>query len=106
MFANAILPAENLTAMINAACDGDWTQDRLQETGERIWNLERRFNLEAGFSGADDRLPERTVLEAARGGAADGEVADLSVMLSEYYQLRGWNAKGEPLAETLARLGL
>jgi len=27
--------------------------------GERIWNLERLFNLREEFSGKDDRLPSR-----------------------------------------------
>ena len=106
MFANAIFPPEHLTAMIDAACDGDWTLDRLRETGERIWNLERQFNLAAGFTIADDVLPKRTVNEPASGGAGDGQVADLSTMLSEYYSLRGWDAQGIPLAETIQRLDL
>lgn len=106
MFANAIIAPEHLSAMIDAACDGDWTVDRLRETGERIWNLERQFNLAAGFSHADDRLPERTVKEPAKGGAGKGEVADLSTMLAEYYALRGWDDKGVPLAETIQRLNL
>ena len=106
MFANAIFPPEYLAAMIDAACDGEWTVDRLRETGERIWNLERQFNLAAGFSNADDTLPERTLTEPAKGGAGSGEVADLSTMLGEYYHLRGWDEKGIPLAGTLNRLNL
>ena len=106
MFANAIFPPEYLAAMIDAACDGEWTVDRLRETGERIWNLERQFNLAAGFSNVDDSLPGRCLTEPAKGGAANGEVADLSTMLSEYYQLRGWDEKGIPLTETLNRLKL
>jgi aldehyde:ferredoxin oxidoreductase len=33
-------------------------------------------------------------------------VADLSQMLGEYYQLRGWDEDGVPLPQTLARLNL
>ena len=36
---------------IDAACAGEWDEARLQETGERIWNLERQFNLAAGLTG-------------------------------------------------------
>lgn len=106
MFANAIFPPEHLSAMIDAACNGDWTLDRLRETGERIWNMERQFNLAAGFTIADDVLPKRTLNEPARGGAGDGQIADLSIMLAEYYALRGWDAEGIPLAETIQRLNL
>jgi len=106
VFTNAMFPSEQLAEMLNAACDGGWDLQRLHRVGERIWNLERRFNLAAGFSKSDDRLPERTVTEPARGGAGSGQVADLSIMLNEYYQLRGWGEDGVPLAATLDRLAL
>jgi len=106
VFTHAMFPPEHLAEMLNAACDGGWDLQRLYRVGERIWNLERRFNLAAGFSKSDDRLPERTVNEPARGGAGCGQVADLTTMLSEYYQLRGWDVDGVPLAATLDRLAL
>ena len=106
MFTNAMFPPEHLAEMLDAACEGDWTMERMHEIGERIWNLERRFNLAAGFTGADDRLPQRTTTEPAVGGAADGQVADIGTMLEEYYALRGWDESGIPTETTLARLGL
>lgn len=96
----------DIAPQIAAACDGDWTVDSLLETGERIWNLERKFNLDAGLTGADDNLPERLLKEAAKTGPAKGKVNDLAKMLPEYYQLRGWTADGIPKAETLARLSM
>ena len=106
MFTNVMFPPEHLAKMIDAACDGDWNLERLHNVGERIWNLERQFNLAAGFSKADDCLPERTTTEPARGGAGSGQLADLSTMLPEYYELRGWDQDGIPKAETLERLQL
>jgi aldehyde:ferredoxin oxidoreductase len=106
MFTNVMFPPEQLAEMLDAACEGDWTLERMHEVGERIWNLERQFNLAAGFTRADDRLPERTTAEPAVGGAADGDVADITAMLTEYYALRGWDEDGVPLASTLTRLGL
>ena len=106
MFTNVMFPPEHLARMLDAACDGDWTLQRMHEVGERIWNLERQFNLAAGFTRADDRLPERTTTEPAVGGAADGQVADITSMLAEYYALRGWDEDGVPLEATLKRLGL
>lgn len=106
MFANAIIAPEHISAMIDGACGGNWTVERLLEIGERIWNIERRFNLAAGFNMADDVLPARTVSEPAKGGAGQGEVADISMMLGEYYALRGWDDQGVPLAETIKRLNL
>jgi len=91
---------------VDAACEGDWSLDKLVEVGERIWNLERQFNLEAGFTGKDDTLPKRLLKEAAKTGPAEGRVSGLKEMLPEYYQLRGWDEGGVPTAETLQRLGL
>ena len=97
---------ENIAPQIDAACDGDWTTDRLVEVGERIWNLERDFNLAAGLTGADDTLPKRLLKEAAKTGPAEGKVAELDKMLPEYYAYRGWTPEGVPTSETLGRLGL
>jgi aldehyde:ferredoxin oxidoreductase len=106
MFTNVMFPPEQLAQMLDAACEGHWDLDRMHEVGERIWNLERQFNLAAGFTRVDDCLPTRTATEPAVGGAADGEVADIAQMLEEYYVLRGWDQDGVPLETTLARLGL
>jgi len=106
VFTNVMFPAEHLAEMIDAACDGEWTIERLYEVGERVWNLERQFNLDAGFTRADDCLPPRMTSEPAKVGAAKGQVADLSPLLDEYYQLRGWDTEGAPTLQTLTRLKL
>jgi aldehyde:ferredoxin oxidoreductase len=74
--------------------------------GERIWNLERQFNLAAGFTAADDTLPKRLLTEPAKTGPAKGKVNELDKMLPAYYEARGWAADGRPTPETLNRLGL
>ncbi|MDS4013679.1 MAG: aldehyde ferredoxin oxidoreductase family protein [Candidatus Accumulibacter sp.] len=91
---------------VQAACDGDWSMDKLNEVGERIWNLERQFNLAAGFTAADDDLPPRLKTEAARTGPAKGLVNGIDKMRPEYYKVRGWDANGVPEKATLERLGL
>ena len=97
---------DDIAPQIAAACEGDWSVESLVETGERIWNLERQFNMDAGLTGKDDTLPKRLLKEAAKTGPAKGRVNDLGKMLPEYYQLRGWTADGIPSKETLDRLGL
>ena len=91
---------------INAACKGEWNHARLQETGERIWNLERQFNLAAGLTGKDDTLPPRILTEPAPSGVGKGLVCKLDEMLPKYYELRGWDETGVPAPQTLERLGL
>ncbi len=92
--------------LVDGACEGTWDMDRLKQTGERIWNLERQFNLLAGLSKADDTLPKRILEEPAEVGIGKGLVCRLGEMLPEYYELRGWDEEGRPKADTLARLGL
>ena len=91
---------------LQAACEGDWSMEKLALVGERIWNLERQFNNAAGFTGKDDNLPKRLLTEAAKTGPAKGLVNGLDKMLPEYYELRGWSKDGVPTKETLSRLGL
>jgi aldehyde:ferredoxin oxidoreductase len=74
--------------------------------GERIWTVERLFNLAAGFSAADDTLPPRLLREPVAAGPAKGHVVDLAPMLAEYYICRGWNAAGVPSRSKLDALGI
>ena len=97
---------DDFATQIDAACEGSWDAARLFETGERIWNLERMFNLSAGFTAADDTLPDRLLKDPCPSGTAKGKVNELAKMLPEYYSLRGWTEDGRPTSETLERLGL
>ena len=76
------------------------------KTGERIWNLERLWNLKAGFTKADDTLPERVLKDPIPTGPSKGEISHLDVMLPEYYELRGWDNKGVPTDAKLHDLAL
>jgi aldehyde:ferredoxin oxidoreductase len=97
---------EDVAPQLNAACEGEWTPERLGEIGERIWNLERLYNEAAGVGGASDKLPPRMTTEPANTGPAEGKVSGLAAMLPEYYAERGWSPKGEVTKKTKARLGL
>ncbi len=77
----------------------------LHHVGERIYNLERQFNAEAGFGREDDRLPER-FSEPLEEGASSGNTFDLEMMLDEYYNIMGWDKNGKPKKETLERLDI
>ncbi len=97
---------DNMAPQLDAACEGEWTVDRLVEAGERIWNLERDFNLKAGLTGSDDNLPARLLKDAAKTGPAEGKVCGLDKMLPEYYGLRGWTPQGELTDEVRQKLSL
>ena len=106
IFTTFALTGDDIAPMIDAACEGDWGVERLNEVGERIWNMERQYNIAAGFTGADDTLPERMLKDIAKTGSAKGSVNRLDEMLPEYYQVRGWDESGVPTQDTLSRLSL
>ncbi|MCZ4305500.1 aldehyde ferredoxin oxidoreductase family protein [Zoogloeaceae bacterium G21618-S1] len=91
---------------LQAACDGDWSMEKLNLVGERIWNMERQFNTAAGFTRKDDDLPPRLKTEPAQTGPAKGLVSGIDKMIPEYYQIRGWTPEGVVTEETAGRLGL
>ena len=106
LFTSFAWTLDDVSPQIDAACEGDWSADNLLEVGERIWTLERKYNMDAGFTGKDDTLPARLLKDAAKAGPAEGKVCGLDVMLPEYYQVRGWTEDGVPSNETLERLAL
>ena len=98
---------EDYRALVDAALEDDWSSEqRMRETGERIWNLEKLFNLKAGLGKQDDTLPKRILEEPADVGTGKGLVCRLDEMLPEYYAINGWDEEGVPTRETLSRLGL
>lgn len=106
LFTSSMWDVGDLADMLDAACDGEWNAERVRESGERTWNLERLFNMKAGLTAADDTLPPRMLQEPAPTGTAKGKVSELDRMLPEYYGLRQWSKSGIPEGELLDRLGL
>ena len=81
--------------------------DYLSLVGEKVYNLERCFNIREGFSRKDDTLPRRMYTEPLQGGMRDGELyRKPDVIIDEYYEARGWDKNGIPTKATLKRLGL
>jgi len=98
--------APEILEYLKAATGVELTLEELMKAGERIWNLEKLFNLKAGITGKDDRLPDRIVKEPLPSGPAKGQVSKLDKMLPEYYELRGWDKDGVPTKAKLKELGL
>lgn len=83
--------------------------DYLEKVGEKMYNLERAFNLREGLGRADDTLPKRMLTEPLHTGDAPGEgqiVRHQDAFLDNYYKLRGWTKEGVPTPEKLKELGL
>lgn len=76
--------------------------------GERIFNLERAFNIREGFSRRDDSFPRRMTTEPLnKAGPSEGQILRKpDALLDEYYRFRGWDKDGVPTPDKLKELGL
>lgn len=106
LFTTSAMAVDDYPQLINTAIGGGMSSDDMLLIGERIFNLERLFNNEAGFTADDDAIPARLTDEPMPEGPAKGHVVDYNPMLSEYYRLRGWDSQGRPTNETMKRLGI
>lgn len=106
LFTSFALGAEDYKDMFNAIVGHNWTTESLLEAGERIWNFERMFNLKAGISPSEDKLPRRLLSEPIPSGPCKGHVHHLGQLLPEYYGERGWDERGLPTESKLAELGI
>ncbi len=106
LFTSFALGADDYAALVSAITGVEYTTEEALKAGERIWNLERLFNLDAGFTKEDDTLPKRLLEEPMPEGASKGWVAKVPELLPEYYKVRGWDEEGRPTFETLQRLGI
>ena len=82
----------------------DYTFEELMETGERIYNVKRLFNIECGISRKDDTLPMRFLTHKRKGDGVQVNLPPLGTMLSEYYEIRGWDELGIPLDSKVEEL--
>jgi aldehyde:ferredoxin oxidoreductase len=96
----------HLAELTNVALGWDLTTEDLLQAGERLFNLKRLINFRLGATAADDTLPQRLLSEPRPSGGAEGVLPDMDLLLSDYYQARGWTPDGLPTAEKLAELGL
>lgn len=100
---------EQYPRLINTITGWNLSLDEVERIGERIWNLERAFNVREGVCRDRDVLPYRVMHEPVPDGMHAGMYCppqELSAMLDEYYALRGWSADGIPTPEKLEALGL
>jgi len=106
LFTTFAIGLPEISEMLRTAIGVDCPDEEILKAGERIWNMEKLFNLKAGLSKADDTLPPRLLTEPLPEGPAKGRVCELDVMLKEYYELRGWDEEGVPTEGKKAELSL
>jgi len=106
-FMGMSLDAKEWSDIIAALTGWEFGVEEFRKTGERIYNLERAFNVREGLTRADDTLPKRLLEEPLPEGPAAGQVNKLEIFLDPYYEFRGWDkTTGKPTPEKLRELGL
>ena len=106
LFTSFALGPDDYKDMFNSIVGQDWTKETLLEAGDRIWNIERIFNLKAGISPEQDTLPRRLLTEPIPKGPCKGHVHRLPELLPEYYTERGWSEQGLPTEAKLIQLDI
>jgi len=106
LFTSFAMGAGDYADLYNAVCGTEHTAASMLEAGDRIWNIEKLFNLESGLTAADDTLPKRLLEEPIVDGPSKGNVHRLDVLLPQYYEARGWDKEGVPTDEKLEQLGI
>lgn len=107
LFTSFALGAEDYAAFLKAATGFPYTAEETLRAGERIWNLERLFNLREGLDpSSEDTLPARLLKDPIPDGPSKGMVSHVPEMLPEYWKLRGWDAGGIPTPGKLKELEL
>ena len=104
LFTSFAIGLPEVAAQYREAVGSDESDADILLKGERVWNLEKKFNIAAGVE--KDTLPPRLLREHLPEGPAKGKVNDLYTMLAEYYQVRGWDAEGVPTPDKEKELGL
>jgi aldehyde:ferredoxin oxidoreductase len=98
-----------VTNAMRAVTGWDTSLWELVKVGERAKALARAFNCREGFTGRDDRLPQR-LHEAFESGALKGVRVDpdqFARALRLYQQIEGWDPEtGWPTFAKLAELGI
>jgi aldehyde:ferredoxin oxidoreductase len=94
----------------SAATGLPMTGEKLLRCGERVYNLEKLFNLREGFGRASDYPPLRFFEEPLSDGPGKGAKLsrdDYDRLLDEYYEARGWDKEtGVPTPDKLKSLDL
>jgi len=109
-FMYAGIKIDDLADMLSALTGWKIDGKALLKISERVYNLQRLFNIREGFSAKEDRIPERVKSVPVFGKYKNEKgcgIRDYESMLREYYHARGWDPDtGVPRNDTLKKLGL
>ena len=102
MHTSGAIKVHSMVNLLNYVTGLDLDIKEFMKIGERIFNLQRLYNVRCGISRKDDTLPSRFLtLKRNR-----GKLPPLGKLLSDYYEYRGWNEEGIPDQIKLKELNL
>jgi len=108
-FSRGLFFIEGLLDGVKAVTGKNFDVSEMMTIGERIYNLERLYNVREGLTRKDDYLPYRVTHDPISNGVSKGHYVkeeELQKMLDEYYMVRGWSREGVPTKMQLFKLGL
>jgi aldehyde:ferredoxin oxidoreductase len=97
---------EIATDWTNYVMGWNLTEKDLMKIGERIYNVKRLFNNRLNVTRQDDSLALRILTLKRTEGTAAGQLPCLNRMLSEYYEIRGWDEMGIPSIKKIEELDI
>jgi len=103
------LSLKRRATILSAAVGWDVSDMDLLKIAERVFNLQRCFNVREGIRRKDDMIPKRLQEMPTFGPSSRREAAitNYEGMLDEYYKTRGWDENtGIPTRKKLEELGL
>jgi len=107
MFGVCSMPAKAVPEFLSATLGQDVSMEDVIELGHRISTLRAAFNAREGHSPVDVKLPARVLGKPPLpSGPTAGKVIDSDTELQEYFAAMGWDDRGKPRPETLAKYGL
>ena len=99
-----------LARLYNLVTGFNMPEEELRRAGERIYNLEKAYNVREGWKRSDDYPPPRVLTDPIRSGVAKGAVVtkeEFDRLFTAYCRERNWNEEnGLPTKSKLLELGL
>ena len=102
MYGIAAIDIHHMVDFLNYVTGWGINIEEIMKIGERIFNLQRLYNVRCGISRKDDSLPPRFLtLKRDR-----NKLPPMGQLLSDYYDCRGWNEEGIPTQKKLRELNI
>jgi aldehyde:ferredoxin oxidoreductase len=103
-FSRHVYLVDSLPDLVECVTGIRYSTEELFRIGAMANRMKKIINIRAGFSRKDDSLPPRILLDPIPEGPSKGSKVseeELSVMLDDYYEAKGWDRDGNPSEEQI-----